>query len=159
MDLSLFERALALRDEARKTRLGANTPDLSKLIRGGKKRDAIDPSSLLENKIASDLMARASAVLKQSGKSVGQADTSFRSAMVELLRAASMPLPVLKSADIATTGVPGTDTPVRKTGDTTRPPRVGAPKAASKGKARVSKETKARTKKTPAKKKAPRRPR
>ena len=159
MDLSLLERAFALRDEARKASFGANTPDLSKLIRGGEKRGAVDPSSLLENKIASELMTRASAALKQANKYAGQTDTSFRSTMLEVLRAASTPLPVLKSADIPATGVPGTDKPVRKTGGPTRTPRVSASKATSKGKARVSKGSKVGTKKAPVKKKTPRSPR
>jgi hypothetical protein len=159
MDLSLFERAFALRDEARKARLGDSAPDLSKLVRGVERRDTVDPAGLLESEVALDLMTRASALLGQANRAAGKTDTSSRKAMAQLLRAASARLPRLKSADMTTPQPARADSPDRKVAKAGSASRTRNAKAAAKEKPRVSPGKKARKKKTSARKTPPRRPR
>jgi hypothetical protein len=99
MDLSVFERIFALRDEARKARLGGEGPDLSSLgrVAGGGRAAPLD---LPDEKLAADLMARAVALREQATKSLGTVDSSSREVAVNLLQAASAPLRSFDAAEL-----------------------------------------------------------
>jgi hypothetical protein len=99
MDLSIFERIFALRDEARKAQLGADAPDLSELTRGGGRGEVADLPSLPQEELAADLMARAAALREQANKA--ESTRPSRTAIAELLDAASAPLSVFDESDLA----------------------------------------------------------
>jgi hypothetical protein len=99
MDLSVFERIFALRDEARKARLGGEGPDLSSLSRvadGGRAA----PLDLPDEKLAADLMARAVALREQANKSLSTVDSTSREVAAGLLQAASAPLRTFDAAEL-----------------------------------------------------------
>jgi hypothetical protein len=110
MDLSIIDRALRLRDEARKAQLGDNAPDLTPLNRGENGRME-QPTGLPDDKIAVELMDRAlelfAAVRKETDPdSTPEPDPQSQVDVAELLAAATAELPMFDEADLA-----GVDTP------------------------------------------------
>jgi hypothetical protein len=101
MDLSIFERVFALRDEARKAQLGADAPDLSELSRGTGRGEVADLPSLPQEELAADLMARGAALREQANKVEEKSTRPSRTAIADLLDAASAPLPVFNESDLA----------------------------------------------------------
>lgn len=100
MDLSIFERVFALRDEARKMQLSAGATELPDLKRSRKGVDIAQAPSLPDEKIASDLLARAAALLGEANKIRSKDDRPSSTFASELLRAASTPLPIFDESDL-----------------------------------------------------------
>ena len=110
MDLSIIDRALRLRDEARKAQLGENAPDISPLSRGenGKMEQ---PAGLPDDKIAVELMGRALALFEEMNKvndpsSGPSPDPQSAADVAELLAAATMPLPVFDDSELSNVETP-----------------------------------------------------
>lgn len=104
MDLSIFERVFALRDEVRKAEFSADAPDLSTLRRSAERGETADPPTLPQEELAADLMARASALHAQAAQSDEKTTGNSRSAIAALLQAASAPLPAFNADDLSTDG-------------------------------------------------------
>jgi hypothetical protein len=105
MDLSIIDRALRLRDEARKAQLGDNAPDITPLSRGENGRME-QPTGLPDDKIAVELMGRALALFDEMNKvndpeSGPPPDPKSSADIAELLDAATAPLPVFDDSELS----------------------------------------------------------
>jgi hypothetical protein len=105
MDLSIIDRALRLRDEARKAQLGDNAPDITPLSRGENGRME-QPTGLPDDKIAVELMGRALALFDELNKvndpeSGPPPDPKSSADIAELLDAATAPLPVFDDSELS----------------------------------------------------------
>ena len=103
MDLSVFERVFALRDEVREADLDADAPDLSSLSgEKGQGEEVVRPPSLPREKLAADFMKRAAELHEQANPGRDKQDLSTGAAVAELLEAASAPLPIFDPSDLVT---------------------------------------------------------
>ena len=105
MDLSIIDRALRLRDEARKAQLGDNAPDVTPLSRGENGRME-QPTGLPDDKVAVELMNRALALFDEMNKvndpeSGPAPDPQSSADIAELLDAATAPLPVFDDSELS----------------------------------------------------------
>jgi hypothetical protein len=109
MDLSIFERIFAMRDEVRKAQPGGDGRDYANLGSGTSGGAVATPPSLPDEKLAADLMARAVALRQQVSKTEGKAQYTSRAVTAELLQAASTPFPVFGGSALGTDHTAPTD--------------------------------------------------
>jgi hypothetical protein len=109
MDLSIFDRVFALRDEARKAQLGATAPDLPELTGGSGAGKVAEVPPLPQQELAVDLMGRAAALRTQANKVDANSSGLPRTAVAELLDAASAALPVFDESELSGGGTAPAD--------------------------------------------------
>ncbi|HKH91361.1 MAG TPA: hypothetical protein VKA54_06135 [Gemmatimonadaceae bacterium] len=105
MDLSIIERVFALREEMEKAQLGVDSPDLAEPGREADPELFKRLSQTPDERVAAGFMARALELEAESAQWIESANAPERRSrqdVVELLAAATAPLPAFKPTDFAT---------------------------------------------------------
>jgi hypothetical protein len=109
MDLSIIEKLFALREEMEKAQLGVDVPDLAELERENDEELFKRLERLPDEKIAASLMVRALELDADADKwheAARAPDQPSRREIVELLTAASAPLPMFDDMELTSVAVP-----------------------------------------------------
>ena len=123
MDLSIIERVFALREEMDKAQLGLDAPELAELERENDPERFKRLEHPRDEQMAAAFVARAIELDAESEKwheAARAPESRSRREIVDLLAAASAPLPVFEDADLASAAVPAPSQPTEPV--VTRPP-------------------------------------
>ena len=123
MDLSIIERVFALREEMEKAQLGLDAPELGELERENDPERFKRLEHPRDEQMAAAFVARALELDAEAEKwheAARAPEAGSRREIVELLAAASAPLPVFDENELASAAVPSPSPPAEPV--VTRPP-------------------------------------